>query len=153
MRTLYRIIDVDTNKNLLIDVTEDIDKFMENFRTGHYPERHLARYKYKDRLKVIVEKTDDIEGTYASYKWPQLSRVEYDRKLVDRSLELRITRRVNNAVNWLIENFTDFRYSFRLFLNDDGFIKADIYENGKLLEEYVFKASGTPNVRTCFGGK
>ena len=145
---IYRIYNICSNKEFSLSYTDDFDKFKADFIAGNIHTRGLDRYKYKDSLKVeLLEKTDKLPERMAFYKWPQLSRVSYDENMFEYSLVHKFSKVVKNAVDGLVSMFPDKNYSFKLRVNEEIIIEADVFYNEKLTEHYIFTKNGKPYSR------
>lgn len=145
---IYRIYNAISNRDFSIGYTEDYDKFQSDFISGKLHSRGLDNYKYRDSLKIeLLEQTDNIPKSMAFYKWPQLNRLTYSENMFKHSLEPKFTKTVNHVVDELINMFASNEYSFKLNLNTEGFIEADVFNKDKQTEHYTFRKNGKPYSR------
>lgn len=145
---IIRAINTYDNSEVSIFGTDDIEETMRAFEKGIMPTRGLKAYRYKDNLKLeVVEETDNLAVRYAYYAWPKLDRVVYTEECMSWSREKGFSKKVKNAVDWLIGTYSDKKYSFELLIENNNLV-SNVYENGQLSEKYTFeKKSGEPSVR------
>ncbi len=151
MKAIYRIVNIVSGRVFYIGATEDIEATHKAFDEGVLPEKRHEKYKHKESLKLeVAEYTDNLAERYAFYCWPSIQRIVYEKALMQASLDSKVTQAIDNVTEFLIDCFTDQRFSFRLFLIDNNYIGAWVYEDGAAFEYYEFSRSGKPKVRGMF---
>lgn len=147
---IYRIINTYNNSQLLIRATENLEKAISDFENGIMPNRRLENYKFKESLRAeVVEITDELAERYAFYTWPQLSKLFYSKECMSMSLDRIFSKKIKNAVDWLIETFHEPQYTFEMYIWE-GELAAKVLKDGMEIERYVFESKkGGPTVRIC----
>lgn len=132
--------------------SEDLDESNQLFEAEHRLPGGKRRLPYCITYEV-AEITNNLDDRLAMYVLPQISRVKYDKSVVTALGEKRVIKRINRAIDWVVETFIDASYSFEVGILKEGFktqVGAIVYKDGKKFEGYRFVGSKYPMTRYSY---
>lgn len=138
MGKIYRTYNINSGRTYEFFTAEDDEKAQEILLGRRYSNSRMVK-KGLDKLVSVefVEEAEDVNRRLASYLWPQIDRIEYKDSCFEADIDKKFTKRINNAIDWLVETFPQNKNSFEIERAQDQLI-VTVFESGKFVEMYKF---------------
>ena len=154
MNAIYRVLN--RRKTIYIAYTKNYETFKNKPFNKSLPQELLnSLYRSGEskplnniEIEVVEKNVENIAHRYARYFLPQISRFDYDSTVLNKFqngnyfFNKKYGERLVNIINWLILNFTESNYSFKLYYDKNKEFWVDVYSKDKLIEKYRFNVDG-----------